>query len=168
MNNLSRIVDAFCKLAASSFFHGTSEKNAESIERDGFDLDALRRSDPGDFGWGIYLTDSIHRARAYGSAVLEVAIKNGNFARISNPYFLEGTESTKPETDEEKLFYENAFDSDGNMLTIHGDRIAAAKNISRAFILNGYDGIIGGPSALGQIEVVVFQPKAIESIRRVE
>jgi hypothetical protein len=167
MNDLSRIVDAFCKLAASAFYHGTSEKNAESIERDGFDLEALRRSDPGDLGWGIYLTNSIHRARAYGSAVLEVVVQAGNFAKLPNPYFLKGMEELKPETDVEKLFYENAFDSDGNMLTIHGDRVAAAKNISRAFILNGYDGIIGevGP---GQIEVVVFQPKAIEAIRRVE
>lgn len=166
MNNLSRIVDTFCKLAASHFYHGTSEENAESIERDGFDLNALRRSDPGDLGWGIYLTNSIHRARAYGSAVLEVVINEGNFAKLPNPYFLKGMEETKPETDEEKLFYENAFE-DGKMLTIHGDRVAAAKNISRAFILNGYDGIIGRLGS-GQIEVVVFQPKAIEAIRRIE
>ena len=49
-------------------YHGTSHTTA--ILADGFDLEAQRTMDPGDFGWGVYLTDSPSRARAHGKVLV--------------------------------------------------------------------------------------------------
>lgn len=149
-----------------TFLHGTSSAQAETILADGFDLEAQRRSDPGDFGWGVYLTDRASRARAYGERVLQVTIDPTRFARITNPYFLKGLEEVEPVTDVEKLFHGVAFRG-GQMLVVKADseeRVAIARRIREAFIGAGYDGIIAGPDSNGQCEVVVFRTEAIVSV----
>lgn len=148
------------------FFHGT--RHAESILEQGFDLGAQRRTDPGDLGWGIYLTDTPARARAHGEA-LAVVVDDSRFARIKNPYFEENLKRVEPETDVEALFYDNAFDENGEMVTVRGEweeRVAASKAVRAAFLRAGYQGIISGPDRRGQHEVVVFDPDSIHSIDR--
>jgi hypothetical protein len=149
-------------LAGKTWYHGTTPANAAKIRAEGFDVDAPRRSDPGDFGWGIYLTDRPSRARSYGREVLAVTIDESRFARLPNPYFLKGLEQVEPRTAAEKLFYSAAFDDEGHMLTVSSpDRVGAAKAVTRAFLAKGYAGIIGGPHTLGDLEVVVFDPSAV-------
>jgi hypothetical protein len=139
-------------------YHGTSSACADRILDEGFDADAKRRNDPGDFGWGVYLTDSPFRARAYGEAVLEVEIDEDRFARLPNPYFLDGLEEVEPETWAEKLFHSVAFRGDA-MVTVKGpNRIEACKEVTRNFTLRGFAGIITGPDRDGNFEVVVFHP----------
>lgn len=75
-----------------------------------------------------------------------------------------------PRTDVERLFYELAFVREGEdlrMVTVRGrpaERQAAAKRIRDAFLAHGYTGIRtdydGG-------ETVVFDPRAIRSVRRI-
>jgi hypothetical protein len=149
------------------YFHGTDDDRATAILADGFDMEAPRRSDPGDLGWGIYLTDRISRARAHGSSVLNVDVDESRFARIANPYFLKGLQEVMPETREERLFHGVAF-KDGQMLSVKGskeDRIATARLIRDTFLAAGFDGIIAGPDQMRQREVVVFNPEAVQSIR---
>ena len=50
-----------------TMFHGTSESNAASIERGGFNV-----SSDGMLGRGVYLSKDFSKASAYGSVVLEV------------------------------------------------------------------------------------------------
>lgn len=148
-----------------SYLHGTSQ--ADTILAEGFDIEAPRRSDPGDLGWGIYLTDEPSRARAYGE-VLRVEIETIRFARIKSPYFLDGFKEIEPTTDEEKLFYGLAF-KDGSMLSVTADsedRVAVAKRIREGFLAAGFDGILAGPDRNLQVEVVVFNPETIRKVAR--
>lgn len=154
-------------MAVETFYHGTSTGIASRILADGFDVHARRVSDPGDLGWGAYLTSSESRARSYGNAVLHVQIDTTNFARLKNPYFLDGLKSVKPKTATERLFYDVAFDDKGDMLTVQGrNRTAASKKVARTFMDHGYDGIIGGPFNMGDIEVVVFDDDAIVGVKQ--
>ena len=140
------------------FFHGTGSAEAARILAGGFDLEAPRRSDPGDFGWGAYLTDQSSRARAYGEQVLRVEVGLRRFARIANPYFLDGLREVEPATPEERLFHGTAF-RDGAMVSVKadpGERAAVARRIGEAFKEAGYDGILAGPDGRGQREAVVF------------
>lgn len=137
------------------FFHGTSKW--ATIRREGFQLEAPRRSDPGDFGWGIYLTKDAARARSYGEVIC-VVLDTGRLARIANPYFIKGLEPQKPQTPLEELYYSIAF-ANGEMQTIHSaDRAQAAKNIRTQMMAAGYTGIM---SKYGGSETVIFEPRII-------
>lgn len=146
-------------------FHGTSTDSAAKVLAEGFDVDAERRSDPGDLGWGTYLTNRSARARAYGE-VLEVEIDESRFARLPNPYFLDGLSEVEPETLVERVFHRLVF-ANGIMLTVKGskeERVIVAKRIAEAFMTAGYAGIIAGPFRDGSIEVVIFDPSAVISV----
>ena len=154
----------------ATWYHGTDDTSREAILRDGFDLNADRRHDCGDFGWGVYLGGSLPRARSYGGNVVQVELDESRFARIVNPYFVEGFCEVKPVTDVEKLFHSLAFvpgQYGGNqvMLTVRGTRearYAASKRVATAFLEAGYAGIISEHSGG---ETVVFDTTAIASIR---
>jgi len=143
------------------WYHGTPRW--QNILDQGINIDAPKHSDPGDFGWGIYLTGKLLRARVYGR-VFEVEIDTSRMAYISNPYFLEGLRRVIPITPEEKLFYSLAYDEAGEMLTIQGskeDRIATARHIQRGFLEAGYTGII---SDYDEGEAVLFDSSPILSL----
>lgn len=146
------------------WWHGT--RSADAIMARGIDFGIARRSDPGDLGWGFYLTGNRARARSYGSQLLRVTIRPEHFAYLPNPYFLEGLAPVAPQTDVEWLFYDLAFE-DGHMKTCSGryDNEAAAKEVRDAFLAAGYAGIIT-PYEGG--EAVVFAPEGIASIERVQ
>jgi hypothetical protein len=59
------------------WYHGTN--HAEKILEEGFSLP----SEPGIWGTGIYLTDSLEDALKYGKAVLEVEWDNNNTLQIT-------------------------------------------------------------------------------------
>jgi hypothetical protein len=150
-------------------YHGTSPESAETLLAQGFDTEAVRKHDVGDWGWGIYLTDSLPRARSYGT-VLEVDVDESDFAHIKSPYFLDGFTDLDPETPAEQLFFDIAFDERRDMLTVRGgNRERVAREVRDAFLHEGYSGIYPGlTDAMGTKDVVVFDPDAIRSIRRVE
>lgn len=146
------------------FFHGTT--NAERILKEGFDMDADRASDPGDFGWGIYLTPNRERARGHGP-VLEVIVDTEGFAKIPNPYFLVKGENIRPKTPEELLFYNLVFCGDcTTMLTVRGifqRRVMLCKLVREEFLLCNYTGIL---TEHDEAETVVFDPSTIISIKK--
>jgi len=149
----------------TTYFHGTSQ--ADTVLADGFDIEAPRRSDPGDFGWGVYLTDEASRARAYGE-VLSVEIDTTKYARIECPYFLDGFQEVEPVTPEERLFHGVAFEGN-QMLSVVADsleRVAIARRIREVFLEAGFAGIIAGPDNRGQCEVVVFNLQTILGVAR--
>lgn len=147
----------------TKFYHGTTPEAAAGIMTNGFDVDAKRAHDPGDFGWGTYFTTDWHRAREMGGPVLlEVEIEMDRLARIENPYFLHKLELIEPANEIEWLFFGLAFTADGmHMKTIHGDREAVAKQISEAFTERGFTGIT---TAYHGDETVIFDTDAIRSI----
>lgn len=146
----------------NTWYHGSHQ--VTKILEDGFDIEAKRASDAGDFGWGIYLTKKKSRAKLYGH-ILEITIDPSRYAYIPNPYFTQSLRELKPQTDVEKIFYDLAFactDKGIVMLTLHDtastSREKVAKNIRRVFLDLGYAGIItdhaGG-------EAVVFDVDSI-------
>ena len=102
------------------FYHGTSKERAAEILERGVDLNAPRSHDPGDFGWGLYLTQNLVRAQQYGSVILEVDVDLECFAHVPNPYFIEKLVPTQPQTPPERLFYSLAFDGEGRMKRVAG------------------------------------------------
>ena len=148
-------------------WHATTIEAAAAILRGGVNMEAQRRNDVGDLGWGFYLTGSMSRARCYGRGILEIEIHRDQFAVVSNPYFLKGMDVVRPKTEDERLFYSLAFDELGDMMTCSGryDRAAketAARNIRLAFLELGCAGII---SDYSDGEVVVFAAEGIVSIK---
>jgi hypothetical protein len=145
-----------------SLFHGTD--SGDEVLEYGLDIDARRVSDDaGWLGWGIYLTDSAHAARIYGRDVLEVLVDDSGYAKIHDPYFLR----RGPQTALERLFYEAAFDPDGEMKTQDtGLRaVTASKRVADDFLDAGYTGLITGPISFHRSrEVVVFDPTTIIEI----
>lgn len=149
------------------WFHGTSQDTWDSIKEHGVDFEARRKSDPGDMGWGFYLTGNLARAKSYGSTVLEAEVEESALAVIPNPYFLDGLERTQPQTAAEKLFFSLAFDGE-KMLTVNGttkEREDTAKEIRRTFLRYGYKGI---RSSYAGGETVIFDSSAIIKIDRKE
>lgn len=143
------------------WYHGTPRW--KSILDDGIDIDAPKHSDPGDFGWGIYLTKRLTRAQRYGK-VFQLTVETDKLAHVPNPYFLSGLQALTPVTPEEKLFYSLAFDANDNMLTVSGtnqERIAASKKIRNSFLAAGYLGII---SDYDGGEAVLFNTAPIRSL----
>lgn len=144
------------------WYHGTPRWQA--VIDNGINIDAPKHSDPGDFGWGIYLTTKLTRAKTYGR-VFVVEISTSKMAYIPNPYFLDGLRRLAPITEEEKLFYSLAYGADGEMLTVQGskeERIAAACRIQRSFLDAGYSGIV---SDYDRGETVLFDSSPILSVK---
>jgi len=145
-----------------TLYHGTP--NAGKILINGIDINHPRNSDPGDFGWGVYASGNLSRAKVYGD-VFAVTIDESDYAYLENPYFLEGLKTVPPKTFEEKLFYSLAFDARTNeMLTIVGTprrRERIAKFIRLSFLEHNYKGIITPHNG---IEAVVFDPATILKI----
>jgi hypothetical protein len=150
------------------FYHGTSQKCAREIIKNGFDVDARKNSDPGDFGRGIYITKSIERAKTYGSVVLMLNVDTSDFTYIRNPYFIEGLTPTKPKTATDMLFYDLAFDANGEMRTVYQGRASNASDrdfvcslIRETFLHHGISGIC---TSLEDEESVIFDVSAIKDI----
>lgn len=143
-----------------TLYHGSSAW--EKILEVGFDLEHPRRSDPGDFGWGLYLSANPARARSYGK-VLKVSLDPSRLAYISNPYFLDRFERVEPKTEEEKLFYGLVFDGDiMKTVNLPSDlRVAAAKLVRQVFLEKGYTGI---RTSLDDEETVLFSLSAIQRV----
>ena len=147
-----------------TWVHGTTTAIWEQIRNQGIDFDSKRRSDPGDFGWGFYVTTNQVRAQTYGEAQIEVGLDESKFAVLPHPYFLNGFEKVEPQTEEEKLFHSLAFSEEGKMLTLRGtkeERETVCKKIRDEFLKRGYLGIIT-PHSGG--EAVVFSPDGITSM----
>lgn len=127
-----------------SFLHGTDLASAEAIIRDGVTAEPPSRvHDPGDFGWGFYLTRDPARARSYGHTLVGVDVHIDRFAVIPNPYFIDRLTEIQPVTAVEKLFHSIAF-RNGRMRTCTAsieERIAIARSIRNAFVLDGFAGI---------------------------
>lgn len=143
-----------------SFYHGTNRP--DEVLAKGFDIDAPRRCDPGDFGWGVYLTAQLARATSFGK-VLSVRVDLTRFALVPNPYFLENGKSVLPATPEEKLFYECVF-HEGGMKTVTArgeERAQNAKEVRRVFLAAGYTGI---RTLTYDREAVVFDPSTILAV----
>jgi len=145
-------------------FHGTGAEEAKFILGAGFDFrpEAERRRDPGDFGWGVYLTNDLARAREMGEVVLVVVIDKRRFAHIPNPYFLRLGHEVEPMTDLEKLFHEIAFEG-SEMLTCASTtpwerRVIVAQTLQREFLARGYVGII---TETPDKETVMFSGKGV-------
>jgi len=158
-----------------TFYHGTSPENAAKILMNGFDLDAKRSHDPGDFGSGIYLTTSRTRAKHMGGpAILEVSVNLRQFAYIPNPYFTRMLEQVAPIGPVQEMFYCLAFDAAGEMATIHGDKLhkpdriitlrtreQVCVDIRERFLKEGFHGI---HTEYQGRETVVFNLRAITRI----
>ena len=171
-------------LETVTMYHGTTRERASSIMRNGVDVNADRSRDPGDFGFGFYLTRDIDRAQRHGEAVIAVEVDVANMVRIEDPYFggidIEETRDDdgrklktfcgrkKPATSfAEEVFCALAFDCDGTMLTCsgtltHEHKAQSAKVIQRAFLTMGFDGIWSG---LDDEETVIFNPRCVVAMQ---
>lgn len=150
-------------------YHGTSPEAARRILRHGFDPEAARSHDPGDFGWGTYLTSIPARARGFGvGALLRVEVDPSKLAFIPSPYFLEQGRPVSPRTPVERLLYDTAFESEtGRMRTVQGrigERISVARAVRDAFLVAGWHGIRSGHS---DDETVIFDNEAIRRVTSV-
>ena len=149
------------------FYHGTTNEAADAILEHGFSQTIERRRDPGDFGWGTYLTQMLERAENLGEAVLEVKVDTSSFGHIENPYFLSGLDTVEPRTEHERMYFDSVMGPQGLMKTVRGtlsSRTAAALEISSLFMDHGMGGFTTG---LEDRETVVFDPGTIKSVRRI-
>lgn len=171
-------------------YHGSKVK--EEILRRGFDIEAPRVSDPGDFGWGIYLTSELSRAKAAAGKqnVLDVEVEFKNPLVLRAPYAI-----NPPETPGDRFIAE-LRERFGD--TVHGltteeaielhrqgkspdeiadiafhSRVTASKKWAEAIQKAGYDAVVWEkPYYYGPIEenyeVVIFNPEQIKSVREHE
>jgi len=150
-------------------YHATSRQGAEAILAHGFDMDFERRRDPGDFGWGIYFTNDLYRARCLGEVILVVTLDESGLARVTNPYFLQDGFPVPPTSPVEKLFRDLAFEGDMmltcNHLTSQERRVEVAKTIRETFMSEGFKGI---RTELWDGETVVFDSSVVLDIRRLK
>jgi len=151
-----------------TFYHGTSRERAKSILAQGVDIEASRKRDPGDFGWGFYLTCDLIRAQNCGEVVLVVEIDTSTFAYLPSPYFLDGLTHIEPTTEVEHLFHDTVFtlidDEWWEMGTVNGtaeERQRTARKVRATFLSQGHGGI-ETPNADG--EIVVFDPACIRHV----
>ena len=152
-------------MTVRTLHHGTTRERAASILAEGVDIEASRKRDPGDLGWGFYLTGDLARAQNCGEVVLKVEVDMTTFAHLAHPYFLDGLECVEPTTEVERLFFDTVFTliDDGwwKMGTVKGtaeERERAARKVRTVFLARGHGGI-ETPHANG--EVVVFDPACI-------
>ncbi|MAG24176.1 hypothetical protein CMI47_01225 [Candidatus Pacearchaeota archaeon] len=150
------------------YYHGTTKKAAEEILAHGFSHAIERRRDPGDFGWGTYLTQMRERAENLGEAVLEVHVDTSSFEHITHPYFRDRNDLVWPQTDAQRIFFDMVMEPGGRrMKTVHGplaSRREVALEIAQLFREQGIGGFTTG---LEDGETVVFDLRAIKNIRRI-
>lgn len=168
-------------------YHGARVK--EEILRRGFDIEAPRVADPGDFGWGIYLTSDLNRARATGGTknVLDVQACFKNPLVLHAPYSINPPETAGDRfinqlrerygdtvhglTTEEAIELHRQGKSPDQIATItYGNRVRASKKWAEEIQRAGYDAVIWEkPFHYRPIEenyeVVIFNPNQIKSIR---
>jgi hypothetical protein len=131
------------------------------------DEDASQKSDPGDFGWGFYVTADKERAANWG-VVICVEVDLGRIAFIENPYTI-GSNRAVATTRPALLFQSLVVGEKGKlgsyyMKTVNGsfqERSIAALQVRDAFLGLGLWGI---RTALYDKEAVIFNPKAIVSM----
>ena len=156
-------------------YHGTSAANAQSIMENGFDVNAPRTRDPGDFGFGMYFTTDRDRAERHGEAVLEVVVDDEMIEGLQSAYFgglkYEPCDVTgyrpcgtkiEPKTQFQKVFHALAFRNDGRMMTCAGfqsleDKTNASKMIQRVCLAMGVVGIW----SVNESEIVLFTSSVI-------
>jgi hypothetical protein len=152
-------------------YHGSPD--ASRIFTEGFDLWTKRNTDPGDLGWGIYLTGNWYWARQFAGGegaeanVIELDIDPAKLARIRHEIVGCGKEPNlnKAERLWRKVVECSAF---GIPLTIASEpkeRAKVAKMVRRRFMRAGYTGILAGTVGKDE-EVVVFNLGAIRRFRR--
>ena len=127
-------------MRAKRYYHGTHPDFIAPIISGGFDINARRRSDTGDFGWGVYVWPRRSQAKVYG-VPLAIDVNTDRLAYIPNPYFAKRGEVFQPITEAERLFHSLAFDGRDMRTTLGNGRIEASKRIASAFCLAGYTGI---------------------------
>jgi hypothetical protein len=143
-------------------YHATTEQAAKKILTSGFDLSAPRTRDPGDFGWGIYFTPSLSRAKAMGKVILVADIDTKYFYTTHDAYCL----SEKRDA----FWCRTVLNKDGEMGTIHGDwdgtnldRGEFSQMVREEMLNRGYNGLIWEQK--GKVrEVVVYEPLAIRKV----
>ena len=140
-------------------YHGTSPIRLEKILEEGFSLEAERVSDPGDFGWAVYLTGSLSRAKAAGwKNVLQVEVN------LKNPLVF------KTEKGAYSWFLRNMHSKYGNSIIGPMDkRIESAKKYREVLMKEGYDSVVvelDGYSKEAPWEVAIFDLTCIKNIKR--
>lgn len=171
-----------------TWLHGT--RKSDEILQSGMKVitELKKRTDPGDFGTGIYFTKNVARAAYHGSGrIFRCEIDMTNVAELENPY--RAFDEPKPDH-ASQLFRKLAFDTEGFvlmaielqedvfekrtpglMLTVSSYfpvewRHSFAQRIREGFLQNGYTGLVGrNISGLEdfQEELVVFDPKIIKN-----
>lgn len=149
---------------------------ADIILKEGFSMEVERRSDPGDFGWGVYLWSTPHHMpKGY---TLEVDVDISRFAVIHDPYTPVNPYEIRHDTPDEALFRELAFGTNqwGNevMATIHPiikngeewSRERTCKNIRDTFLKRGVQGFITYHDHRSIEEIVLFDLSTIKDIRQ--
>lgn len=167
------------------WYHGANK--ADDILATGFQVidDVRHRTDPGDFGLGIYFTKDLRVALNYGQHIFKCEIVMDQLADIPNPYRL--YEQPRPDLPS-KIFRWLAFDhvggpayrqarrgkkqprllgefGPGRMKTVHGsytraERMETTAKIREVFLRRGYTGILAR-EIHGQ-ELAVFDPTIIK------
>jgi len=168
-------------------YHGSLAK--EQILTRGFDINAPRSRDPGDFGWGIYLTSSVGKAKAVAgmSNVLEVRVCFTRPLILHSPYSIGNPETTgdwfirglrekygdpvhglTPEEVEE--LYRQGKSNEQIKQLDDDNRVTSAKKWAEEIQKAGYDAVVWEkPYRYGKIvphyEVVIFDPSQITEIK---
>lgn len=173
-------------------YHGS--RAIEDILRRGFDIEAPRTHDPGDFGWGIYFTGNLTRAKTSGGYgeegpnVVKAQVCFENPLVLHSPYSI-----SEPETEGDRLIHdlrerygdtvhgitqEEAVDlhregvsPDEINLIQRERREAAARKWAQEIQKEGYDAVVWEqPYYRGPIEpnfeVVVFDPAKVKGVQR--
>lgn len=168
-------------------YHGSQAK--EEILKKGFDIEAPRVADPGDFGWGIYLTGDLSRAKATGGPknVLDVQACFKKPLVLHSPYAVHEAETPGDKfidelrekhgdpvhglTDEEAIELHRQGKSPDEIADIGAqNRVKTSRKWAEEIQKAGYDAAIWEkPYYHGPIEknfeVVIFDPQKIKSVR---
>lgn len=134
-------------------YHATTKENARKILIDGFDLNAKRLRDPGDFGRGFYSTAYLPRAHGIGGEIIRVRMiidKPLHFESMEQAY--DWLDSVKPVTGD----------------TIIGsieERERAALLVQGMVEMQGYDGIVIDdlPRGIKGYEIVSYRGMQVVS-----
>ena len=116
--------------------------------------DSEYATDPRDFGRGIYYTNNIHRARAYGDVTKKILVLN-------NPIVMSMADAYKlaEEYHTVRLPESHERNPEKSMLEIIQDdahqRMLNAQKMSDDMLNKGYDGLVAVEDD-GEIEIVVY------------
>lgn len=172
-------------MLCSRLYHGSRAKE-EILER-GFDVEAPRVSNPGDFGWGIYLSGNPARARASGP-VLEVEVCFEKPLVLESPYRIHPPETAGDKfiaelrekygdtvhglTEEEAIELHRKGKSPEEIAEIsRQNRIYASRKWAEEIQKAGYDAVVWEKPYRYKpreenYEVVIFDPDKIKAIKQ--